>query len=49
MFLSRQLLLSQEVYSKISEFYDPITALLLLCNNKSSGQKKYCVEYLDGE
>lgn len=48
MLLFRQLLLSQEIYGKISELYDPIAVLLLLCN-KSFGQKQYCMEYLDGE
>lgn len=44
MCLSKQLLLSQEEYSKIHELYGPIAVLLLLCS-KFFGQK----QYLDGE
>ena len=47
MFLLRELLLSQEVYGKISELFDAIATLLLFCSILS--QKQYCVEYIDDE
>ena len=48
MFLLRELLLSQEVYGKISELYDAI-ATLLLFYSEFLNQKQYCVEYIDDE
>lgn len=48
MFLLRELLLSQEVYGKLSELFGAIATLLLFCSEFLS-QKQYCVEYIDDE